>query len=476
MTTPWLKNNSLSLFAGLTLAATGASCQTADTPSAALNSSNSAKPNILFILADDAGYGDLGCYGQHIIQTPNIDRLAAQGMRFTQFYAGAPVCAPSRNTLMTGQHTGHTLIRGNAKVDLRPEDTTVAEILKKAGYATGVVGKWGLAAEGSTGTPNKKGFDFFYGYMDQTQAHNYYPTFLVRNETREKLPNVVPNEGPYGQGVASDKVVYSDDPILAEGLKFIEDHKNGPFFLYFSSTLPHANDEAKPNGSEIPSYGQYADKDWPDTEKGYAAMVTRLDDDVGKLMAKLTELGLDRNSVVIFTSDNGAQAEGGHDAAFFNSSGPFRGVKRDVYDGGIHEPFIARWPGHIAPSTTSNQVAYFPDWLPTAAAIAGVKPPENIDGLSFLPAMLGDTKHQTQHDYLYWEFFENGTSQAVRMGDWKAIRTPILTGPIQLYNLNADPGELHDVAAEHPAIVAQAKVDMQAAHMPSAEFPAPSER
>lgn len=473
MTPPWLKTGSLSLFAGLTLAA-GTSCQTAQTHTPAIT--GTAKPNILFILADDAGYGDFGCYGQHTIQTPNIDKLAAQGVRFLQFYAGAPVCAPSRNALMTGQHTGHTVIRGNAKVDLRPEDTTVAEVLKQAGYATGMVGKWGLASEGTAGTPNKKGFDFFYGYMDQTHAHNYYPTFLVRNETRVPLPNVVPNEGPYGQGVASEKVAYSDDSILAESLKFIDDHKNGPFYLYYSSTLPHANDEARPNGSEIPSYGQYAQTDWPETEKGYAAMVTRLDDDVGKLLAKLKELGLENNTLVIFTSDNGAHAEGGHDATFFNSSGPFHGIKRDIYDGGIHEPFIARWPGHIAPSTTSNQVAYFPDWLPTAAAVAGVKPPEKIDGLSLLPALLGDTKNQPQHDYLYWEFFENGTSQAVRMGEWKAIRAPILTGPIQLYNLNADPGELHDVAADHPDIVAKALADMQAAHVRSAEFPAPSER
>ncbi len=469
MTPPWLKKGSLSLFAGLTLATTG---QAAPAPAPALT----GKPNILFILADDAGYGDFGCFGQHNIQTPNVDHLAAQGVRFLQFYAGAPVCAPSRDTLMTGQHTGHTVIRGNAKVDLRTEDVTVADVLKQAGYATGMVGKWGLGSEGTPATPNKKGFDFFYGYVDQTQAHNFYPTYLVRNETRVPLRNVVPNAGPYGQGVASEKVDYSDDSILAEGLKFMEDHKNGPFFLYFSSTLPHANDEAKPNGLEIPSYGQYANTDWPDTEKGYAAMVTRLDDDVGKLLAKLKELGLENNTLVIFTSDNGAHAEGGHDATFFNSSGPFRGIKRDMSDGGIHEPLVARWPGHIAPSTVSNQIAYFPDWLPTAAAVAGVKPPEKIDGLSFLPALLGDAKNQAQHDYLYWEFFENGTSQAVRMGDWKAIRAPILTGAIQLYNLNADPGELHNVATEHPDLVEKARAAMQASHVPSPEFRAPSER
>lgn len=476
MTPPWLKQRSASLLAGLTLAAAGASGQTAATPASAPNPAGAGKPNILFILADDIGYGDFGCYGQHSVHTPNVDQLAAQGVRFLQFYAGAPVCAPSRNTLMTGQHTGHTVIRGNAKVDLRPEDVTVAEVLKQAGYATGLVGKWGLGSEGTNGTPNKKGFDFFYGYVDQTHAHNYYPEFLVRNETREPLRNVVPNPGKYGQGVASEKVDYSDDLILAEGLKFMEQHKNGPFFLYFSSTLPHANDEAKPNGMEIPSYGEYAKMDWPDPEKGFAAMTTRFDDDVGKLLAKLQELGIANNTLVIVTSDNGPHAEGGHDATFFNSGGPFRGIKRDVYEGGIREPFIARWPGHIAPDTVSDQVAYFPDWLPTAAALAGAPAPPKIDGLSFLPALLGDEKDQPQHDFLYWEFFENGTSQAARLGDWKGVRTPMLTGPIQLYNLNSDPGELHDVAAAHPDIVAKIAADMAAAHVPSKEFPAPSEQ
>ncbi|HTB63743.1 MAG TPA: arylsulfatase [Opitutales bacterium] len=476
MNAPWLNSKSTTLLAGLTLAAAAAGCQSDTSSQPTANTTHGAKPNILFILADDAGYGDLGCYGQKIIQTPNLDKLATQGVRFMDFYAGAPVCAPSRNALMTGQHTGHTIIRGNAKVDLRPEDTTVAEVLKAAGYTTGLVGKWGLGSENSPGTPNKKGFDFFYGYVDQTHAHNYYPTFLVRNETREPLRNVVPNMGQYGQGVASVKVDYSDDFILAEGLKFMEAHKNGPFFLYYASTLPHANDEAKPNGSEIPSQGIYAQKDWPEPDKGYAAMVTRLDDDAGKLLAKLDELGIANNTIVIFTSDNGPQAEGGHDAAFFNSSGGLRGIKRDVYEGGIREPFIARWPGHITPGTTSNQSAYFVDWMATASSIAGVKPPDHGDGISFLPALLGDAKDQQQHDYLYWEFFENGTSQAVRMGDWKAVRTPMITGPMQLYDLNTDVGEQHNVAAQHPDIVAKAAADMAEAHVPSKEFPAPSEK
>jgi len=473
MKTPWSKASSLTLLAGLGLATGGCpSLLAATTPDLPIGQ----KPNILFILADDAGYGDFGCYGQKTIQTPNIDHFAQQGVRFLQFYAGAPVCAPSRNALMTGQHTGHTQIRGNAKIDLRPEDTTVAQVLKQAGYATGLVGKWGLGSEHTDGTPNKKGFDFFYGYVDQTHAHNYYPTFLVRNETREPLRNVVPNEGQYGQGVASQKIDYSDDFILAEGLKFMDGHKNGPFFLYYASTLPHANDEDKVNGSEIPSFGQYAGASWPDPEKGYAAMITRLDDDIGKLLAKLDELGVAKNTLVIITSDNGAQEEGEHLASYFNSSGILHGIKRDVYEGGIREPFLARWPGHIAPATVTGQVSYFPDFLTTCADLAGVKPPTKTDGISFLPTLVGQPQAQQQHDYLYWEFYEGGTKQAVRLGDWKAIRIPMFTGTMQLYNLNADPSELHDVAADHPDLVAQAAADMKEAHVPSPNFPAPGEQ
>ena len=471
MNNPWSKAGSLTLLAGLSLASS--SCPSLLAAASTPELPSSAKPNILFILADDAGYGDFGCYGQKTIQTPNIDHFAQEGVRFLQFYAGAPVCAPSRNALMTGQHTGHTQFRGNAKINLRPEDTTVAEVLKQAGYATGLVGKWGLGSEGSSGTPTKKGFDFFYGYVDQTHAHNYYPTFLVRNDMREPLRNVVPDEGPYGQGVATVKVDYSDDFILAEGLKFMDEHKNGPFFLYYASTLPHANDENKVNGSEIPSYGQYAQTIWPEPEKGYAAMITRFDDDVGKLLAKLDDLGVANNTLVIITSDNGAQEEGEHSAAFFNSSGILHGIKRDVYEGGFREPFLARWPDHIAPATVSNQVSYFPDFMATAADLAGVKVPDKTDGISFLPTLLGQP--QKQHDYLYWEFYETGTKQAVRMGDWKAIRVPMITGPMQLYNLNADPGELHDVAADHPDLVVKAAADMKEAHVPSLNFVAPGE-
>ena len=425
----------------------------------------SAKPNIVWIMADDLGIGDLGCYGQKRIATPNIDRLATQGTRFTQFYAGSAVCAPSRNVLMTGQHTGHVQVRGNAKVNLRPTDITVAQTLKEANYATGLIGKWGIGIQGTEGTATRKGFDYFFGYMDQTHAHNYYPTFLVRNDENVPLRNVVPNPGPYGQGVATTKVDYSADLIGADALKFIDDHKGGPFFLYFSPTLPHANDEAKDNGSEIPSYGRYAKENWPDVEKGYAAMATLFDQQVGDILDRLQQLGLADNTIVFVTSDNGAHAEGGHDANFFDSNGPFRGIKRDLYEGGIRVPMIVRWPGHVPAGAVSNQVGWFADFLPTADEIAGVRAPADLDGVSLLPALLGRNSEQKPHDHLYWEFYEGASSQAVRLGDWKAVRIPMLTGKIQLFDLATDVAEEHDVAASHPDIVNRIQALMEKDHV-----------
>jgi arylsulfatase A-like enzyme len=368
---------------------------------------------------------------------------------------------------MTGQHTGHAQVRGNAKVNLRPEDVTVAQVLKQAGYATGLIGKWGLGSEGSEGVPNKKGFDYFFGYVDQTQAHNYYPTFLVSNETRVPLRNVVPNPGEYGQGVATVKLDYSADLFAAQTLTFIEQHTNRPFFLYFATTLPHANDELKPNGMEVPDLGPYANKNWPDPEKGYAAMVTRLDKQVGGLLAELKRLGLEQNTIVMFSGDNGPHREGGSDPAFFNSSGPFRGIKRDLYEGGIREPMIVRWPGHVPAGAVSDHVAYLGDFMATAAEITGVRPPDKLDSISFLPAMLGEPKEQKEHEYLYWEFYEGTTSQAVRLGNWKGVRIPMLTGPIQLFDLGNDAGEKHDVAATHPDVVERIRGIMEQAHVPS---------
>lgn len=452
--------------ASTALAAALSGCATS--PKGQSSASLKNKPNIIFILADDLGYGDLGCYGQSLIKTPNIDALAAAGLRFTQTYSGSTVCAPSRSCLMTGLHTGHTFVRGNAKTNFRPfpEDITVAEVLKQAGYTTALIGKWGLGHEGSTGTPNNKGFDYFYGYLDQTHAHNSYPTFLLRNETRIKLDNVVPNEGPVGQGAASEKRQFSNDLFADEIVAFLEQNRDKPFFLYASFTAPHANNEGKT--CDVPDLGLYKDLDWPEAQKKHAALITRLDSYVGRIMDKLKELGLDENTIVFFTSDNGPHKEGGNNPEFSHSSGPFRGIKRDLYEGGIRVPMIARWPGKVAPATTSDQVWAFWDFLPTAADLAGTQPPKNLDGISMLPAILG--QKQQNHEYLYWEFHENGFKQAVRMGDWKAVRLSTQR-PIELYDLKNDPGETKNIAADHPDIIKKVEACLAKARTDSKEFP-----
>jgi arylsulfatase A-like enzyme len=424
------------------------------------------KPNILFILADDLGYGDLGCYGQTKIKTPNLDRLAADGVRFTQAYAGSTVCAPSRCGLMTGFHTGHARVRGNALVPLRPEDVTVAELLKKAGYATGLVGKWGLGEPGSTGVPTRKGFDSFFGYLNQVHAHNYYPDYLWRNEEKVPLPNV--QQG----GVASKRVVYTPDLLLDEGLKFIEKHKGGPFFLYFATIVPHANNEktrADGSGNEVPSDAPYTNEPWPQPEKNKAAMITRLDADVGRLLAKLAEVGIEKDTLVLFSSDNGPHKEGGNDPEFFKSSGPFRGIKRALTDGGIRVPALARWPGVIKPGTVSDHVWAFWDFLPTACDLAGVPTPAGIDGISIAPTLTGKGQ-QKERDFLYWEFHEGGFKQAVRYGNWKAIR--LAPGqPLELYDVVKDPGETTDVAKANPQVLVWVEVRLKKARTDSAEFP-----
>jgi len=425
-------------------------------------------PNIVFILADDLGYGDLGSYGQQQIRTPNLDQLAAEGVRFTQFYSGSTVCAPARNVFMTGQHVGRTLIRGNAKIDLRPEDVTVAEVLSAAGYETALVGKWGLGQEGSPGVPRAQGFDSFFGYLDQSHAHNYYTDFLVRDEARVPLRNVVPNPGPFGQGVASEKVEYTADLLADEAVGIVERASTDrPFFLLFTPTLPHANNEAREAGMEVPDYGEYAEEAWPLPQKGLAAMISRLDDSVGRLMATLQRRGLADDTIVLFSSDNGPHQEGGNDPEFFDSNGPLRGIKRDLYEGGIRVPLIVRWPGHVPAATTTDHVAYLGDFMATAAELAGVGPPPDLDSISFLPAALGDGARQPAHDYLYWEFYERGSAQAVRLGNWKAVRAPMFTGPIELYDLATDTGETRDVAGTEPAVVEQAVEIMERAHEPT---------
>ena len=421
------------------------------------------KPNIIFILADDLGYGDVGCYGQKRIRTPHIDKLAEEGVRFTQAYAGSTVCAPSRCCLMTGLHTGHCRVRGNARVPLEPADLTVAELLKGAGYATGLIGKWGLGEPGTTGVPTRQGFDYFFGYLNQHHAHNYYPTFLWRNEQKVPLKNVVPNEDKVGGGMATKRVQYSHDLFAQEALEFVERNKDKPFFLYLAFTIPHANNEARAKGMEVPSDAPYTDEDWPQAQKNHAAMITRMDADIGRLVAKLKELGIDNDTAIFFSSDNGPHREGGARPEFFDSNGPLRGIKRDLYEGGIRVPTIVRWPGRVKPGTGSSHVWGFWDFLPTAAEIAGAKPPKDIDGISFLPAMLG--REQKEHDFLYWEFHERGGQQAVRMGKWKAVGR--FQGPMELYDLTADLGEQNDLARKDPG-AAKPIVEKIAAYLATA--------
>ena len=426
------------------------------------------RPNLIYIMADDLGYGDLGCYGQERIKTPSIDKMAAEGIRFTDHYAGSTVCAPSRCVLMTGLHTGHSLVRGNREVrpmgqmPLTPETLTVAELLKGAGYATGLVGKWGLGGPGSTGVPNRQGFGTFFGYLCQRHAHNYYPEFLFRNAERVPLEgNRVENNREDGAGMATEKVTYSHDVCAAEALRFIERNKEGPFFLYFSPTIPHANNEAGRQGMEVPSLGDYADLDWPEPQKGHAAMISRLDADVGRLLARLAELGLDEKTIVFFTSDNGPHREGGADPNFNDSNGPLCGIKRDLFEGGIRVPMIVRWPGKIRPGTETAHVSAFWDFLPTACELAGIDPPQDIDGISYLPTLTGDDARQRQHEYLYWEY---GGTRAVRMSKWKAVGGP--GGErLQLFDLEADLGETRNVAADNPQVAERVKEIIQAAHV-----------
>lgn len=431
------------------------------------------RPNIVWIMADDLGYGDLGCYGQQRIETPRLDAMAREGMRFTQFYAGATVCAPSRCVLMTGRHTGRARVRGNAAKHLQTLDddnVTVAEVLQGAGYATALCGKWGLGEEGTTGLPNRQGFDYFFGYLNQRHAHNYFPSFLWRNEQRVELRNVVAprDDDPFGVGWATERVDYSHDLVMSEAVAWLDEHHEQPFFLYLSLTIPHANNEGSRgtgNGQEIPDYGIYADEDWTEPNKGQAAMITRMDRDVGTLLDLLRGYGVAENTLVIFTSDNGHHREGGNDPEFFDANGPLRGMKRDLYEGGIRVPTIAWQPGAVPAGTTSDHVGYFGDLIATACDLVDVEPPKvEMQSVSFAPALYGQGK-QEEHEYLYWEFYERGSAQAVRFGDWKAVRKPMFDGDVELYDLATDLGETTDAADAHPDLVAQAIEYMDEAHV-----------
>jgi arylsulfatase A-like enzyme len=441
------------------------------------------KPNLIWIMADDLGYGDLGCYGQKVIQTPNIDRMAREGMRFTQFYAGATVCAPSRSVLMTGQHHGHTRVRGNAGAAnpiaqaLRPDDVTVARMLHDAGYRTAIVGKWGLGDVGAaeTGLPRRQGFDSFFGYLNQRHAHNHFPQFLWRDEERVRLPNKVTAIDDDGAGYATEAVAYADDLFADECLRFVKENKDRPFFLYWCMVIPHANNErtrALKDGAHVPGYGPYDGKDWPDPDKGQAAMITRLDGYVGRMLEQLKTLGLDSSTLVIFTSDNGPHDESNHDLSRFQPSGPLRGIKRSLTDGGIRVPMIARWPGKIAEGSQSGHVAYFGDWMATAAELAGAKPPGNCDSISFAPTLLSKSNQQPSHEFLYWEFHERGFSQAaLYRGRWKGIRERGSGAPLLLYDLDNDLGEKTNVAADYPEIVARIDAYLKTARSDSPDWP-----
>ena len=436
------------------------------------------KPNIIYILADDLGYGDVGCFGQEVIQTPEIDKMAAQGIKFTNHYSGSTVCAPSRCTLMTGLHTGNARIRGNATVPLMPEDITVAEILQQNGYKTALVGKWGLGEAGSTGIPNKKGFDYFYGYLNQIRAHNSYPDFLWRNEEKVQLDNVVEIiRDTYAKGIGSvarEKHTHSHNLFTEEALSFIDANKDSTFFLYLAYTIPHANNEGIPMGQigmEVPDLGIYKDEDWPEAQKAHAVMISLLDADIGRILRRLTELQIDQNTFVFFTSDNGPHQEGGADPEFFNSNGPLKGMKRELYEGGIRVPTIAWWPGTIQVGAESDHISAFWDFLPTACEIADIPINFRTDGISYLPAMTGGM--QRQHEFLYWEFMERGGRQAVRQDNWKAVRYNMSddpNAPLELYDLSNDIGEEHDLATEHPAAVEAIKSLMEAARTPSEVF------
>ena len=433
-------------------------------------------------MADDLGYGDLGCYGQKMITTPNLDRMANEGLRFTHFYSGATVCAPSRSVLMTGLHHGHTRVRGNAGQKnptaqaLQSEDVTVAKVLHQAGYRTALIGKWGLGDIGpaESGLPRKHGFDEFFGYLNQTHAHNHFPSFLWKNESKIALPNVVQPVGESGAGYATEAKVFADDLFADAAIQFVRENRSNPFYLYWSMVIPHANNERTrelKNGAQVPDFGPYSNKDWPEPDKGQAAMISRLDGYIGRMLAALKDAGIADDTLVLFTSDNGPHNESNHDITRFNPSGPFTGIKRSLTDGGIRVPLIAWWPKKILPNTESSHVAYFGDWMATASELAGTNAPTSIDSISLVPTLFGDTSKQSQHDFLYWEFHEGGFKQAaLYQGRWKGIRMGGPETPIALYDQFSDIAEKTDVADAQPEIAATISKYLKTARTESSDW------
>ena len=426
------------------------------------------KPNIVYILLDDAGYGDLSCYGQKLFRTPHIDRLASEGMQFTQHYSGSTVCAPTRCSLMTGLHTGHTYVRGNREVQpegqaAMPADiVTIPRLLKKAGYRTGAFGKWGLGAPGSPSDPADH-FDTFFGYNCQRQAHTYYPTHLWRNKEK----------------VEQDGETHSAPVIMNEALEFVRTNKEEPFFLFLPITIPHAAMHAPeeymaPWRKMFPQFeekiGRYRGPEVRNPIAAFAAMMTLMDEGVGDLMSLLKELEIDENTIVLLSSDNGPHREGGHDPVFFDSNGMLKGFKRDLYEGGIRAPLIARWPGKVEAGSRSQHVSAHWDMLPTFCELAGVETPAGVDGISMVAELTGEGTQQ-KHEFLHWEFYERGGKRAVRFGNWKAVQQNLRSADsregVELYDLSLDIGEERNVAALNPEVVQQAREYFHAAHVPS---------
>ncbi len=421
------------------------------------------KPNIVFIMCDDMGYGQLGCYGQKMIRTPHIDRMAQEGLRLTDYYAGTSVCAPSRCALMTGKHVGHAFIRGNKEYStgqepIPDEAVTVAEKMKEAGYRTALVGKWGLGYPGSEGDPNRQGFDLFFGYNDQKRAHTYYPGWIWRNDEKFEL------------GAKDTSAGYSHYALTREARRFIEDNQNQPFFLYLAYTIPHAHLEIP---ADDPCFLQYQKEDWPEKQKVHAGMISRMDEDVGGILKLLQDTGLAEETLVVFTSDNGPHREGGAIPEFFNDSGPLRGIKRDMYEGGIRVPFIARWPGTIKPGQVSDHLAAHWDLMPTACELAGVTAPEDTDGISYVPLLKGNAGDQKQHDSVYFELHWPDR-RGMRMGSWVAVQQAVASDSdslgIELYNLAEDPAQQNNLASLYPEKVAGFIKRFQEVRAPSALF------
>jgi arylsulfatase A len=472
-----------------------------------LTATPARKPNIIFFIADDLGYGDVGCYGQTKIHTPNVDRLAAEGIKFTQHYAGSPVCAPSRCVLMTGRHSGHSAVRDNREIKpegqfpLPPGTVTLARLLQKNGYATGAFGKWGLGGPESSGEPLKQGFDHFFGYNCQRVAHNLYPTYLWNDHQRvtldnqeikenQKLPDRADPNSPESYKIFTGKA-YAPDLYAEQAFRFIRDNKERPFFLFFPTIVPHValqvpEDSLKEYEGKFPETPYTGGKGYlpqRTPHAAYAAMITRMDRELGRMLALIKELNLDDDTIIIFTSDNGPapQDMGGTDAKFFNSSGPLRSGKTSIYEGGIREPLVVRWHGKIKAGATSDQVTGFEDWLPTLLELGGGKSstPTDIDGISFAPVLLG--KKITERPFLYREFPAYGGQQAIRVADWKAVRQNLKPKGkakpdlhIELYDLKNDIAESHDVSSEHPEITAKLDKLMREQHVPSKDFPFPA--